>query len=59
MSAKQFEHFLQFHQQLASIRRATREAVPSDVAFRRGGQAASAKEWLAGMSRSRPYSRLT
>jgi hypothetical protein len=55
MSAKQFQHFMKFHQQLAGLRRAKR--VEKTVARRASNPAvAAAKEWLAGAVRSRSYS---
>ncbi len=55
MSAKQFQHFMQFHQQLAGLRQAKRA---EKTATRRTSNPAvtAAKEWLAGAVRSRSYS---
>lgn len=55
MSAKQFQHFMQFHQQLAGLRRAKRAA---KAAARQTSSPAvvAAKEWLAGAVRQRSYS---
>jgi hypothetical protein len=56
MSAKQFQHFMEFHQQLAGLRRAKRTEKSSGT--KRGSSPAvvAAKEWLAGVSRQRSYS---
>lgn len=55
MSAKQFQHFMQFQKQLAGLRRAKRTEKSS--ARRISSPAvAAAKEWLAGAARLRPYS---
>lgn len=57
MSAKQFEHFLQFHRQLASLRRTKRPAKsPATARAQRPAAVAAAKQWLAGAGALRPYS---
>jgi hypothetical protein len=55
MSAKQFQHFMQFHQQLAGLRRAKR-AEKTSVRRTSNPAVAAAKEWLAGAVRQRSYS---
>jgi hypothetical protein len=56
MSAKQFQHFMQFHQQLAGLRRVKRAAISTSSNRASTTAVATAKEWLAGVSRQRPYS---
>ncbi len=56
MSAKQFQHFMQFHQQLAGLRRAKRTERASGAKRVSSPAVTAAKEWLAGVSRQRPYS---
>jgi hypothetical protein len=53
MSAKQFQHFMKFHQQFAGLRRAKKVS-----GTKRGSSpaVAAAKEWLAGTVRQRSYS---
>lgn len=55
MSAKQFQHFMQFHQQIAGLRRAKRagKAGPHRIS---NPAVTAAKEWLAGAVRQRSYS---
>jgi hypothetical protein len=55
MSAKQFQHFMKFHQQLAGLRQAKR-AEKSPVRQTSSPAVVAAKEWLAGASRRRSYS---
>ncbi len=55
MSAKQFEHFLNFQRQFAGLRRAASRPAKSS---RRAGRVhaaavATAKDWLAGAARAR------
>ncbi|MCO5052047.1 MAG: hypothetical protein M9920_07065 [Verrucomicrobiae bacterium] len=58
MSAKQFQHFMRFHQQLADRRRNPPAARTPKAAKvdRASTAAAAAKEWLAGAVRQQPYS---
>jgi len=56
MSAKQFQHFMEFHQQLAGLRRAKRTEKVSSTRRVVNPAVAAAKEWLAGAVRQRSYS---
>jgi hypothetical protein len=56
MSAKQFQHFMKFHQQFASLRGAKRAEKVNGTKRGSSPAVAAAKEWLAGTVRQRSYS---
>jgi hypothetical protein len=55
MSAKQFEHFMNLQQQLATMRRGVRRPVKAPSRASRGSTSAvtAAKDWLAAHGRGR------
>jgi hypothetical protein len=55
MSAKQFEHFMNLQQQLATMRRGTRRSAKTPARANRGSTSAvlAAKDWLAANGRGR------